>query len=102
MFDQILRLIKTGWKVIKELGAIHWLLSILGIAIPSSLPVWTARDNDEFLGLAIGFSILVYAAMFLCVLGYLGYRKERNAKIILKVDYSNEYRIPLIKLFAEA
>jgi len=101
MFDQILRLIKTGWRVIKEHGTIHWLL-ILGIAISSSFPVWTAWDNDGFLGLAIGFSILVYAAVFLCVLGYLGYRKERNAKIILKVDYSNEYRIPLIKLFAEA
>ncbi|MEE8058618.1 MAG: hypothetical protein V3T17_12385 [Pseudomonadales bacterium] len=53
MLDQILRLIKAGWKVIKELG-------------------------------------------------YSGYRKERNTKTILKVDYSNEYRIPLIKLFAEA
>jgi len=105
MLDQILRLIKTGWKVIKELGTIHWLLSILGISIigiTSSIPVWMSWDNDAFPGFAIGFSILVFAMLFLCVPGFLGHRSEKDPRNTIKIDCSNGDRIPLIELFAEA
>ncbi len=81
MAGRIWRYIKKGWELIKDLHEISWLLSALGLGIPASLPAWLAWGHPVNAGLLVGSAIVLWAILFLCLLGYYGYREEKKAAV---------------------
>jgi len=77
MLGQVLRYIKNGWDMIKEAHELYWLAGVLGL--PAAVPAWIGWDNPSTRGFFISIGILLWAILFLCLLGYYGYRAERQS-----------------------
>lgn len=69
--------IKMGWRALSELNTAIWVFELLGV-LPASLPTWLGWENAESRPYLIALSLLLYAAIFLCVLGYYGYRTDNK------------------------
>ncbi len=86
MFKQLCQFVRVGWTMTKELHEISWfipwLLAFLGIPVVS-IPAWAAWDNPVLRGPLIGLAFLLYAMLFLCALGYVGYRDSKKLPVII-------------------
>jgi hypothetical protein len=89
MFKELRQFLEVGWKVTKEVHEISWfvpwLLALFGIPVVG-IPAWAAWDNPNLRGLLIGLGFFLYAILFLCALGYVGYRATVQRKEYISRD----------------
>jgi hypothetical protein len=74
------RFIKRGWHAAHNAHTAIWLVNLFGIpSLVSLIPIGLAWEQTNSGILLAGF-LLVWAAAFMCVLGYYAYRNLRNEK----------------------
>jgi hypothetical protein len=75
MLRQIGEYIAAGWKVLTEAHTALFLLSLLGLPV-AAIPVWLGWENQDSRPWLVVTGALVWAAVFLCILGFTGYSRR--------------------------
>ncbi len=69
--------IKRGWRVVTEAHTVCWLYGLLP-GVPSALSGWWSWYSGQPWPIITTITIVVFAALFLCLLTFLGYQRERS------------------------
>src|ERR1700730_7188303 len=76
---QIWQLICSGWKVMSHASTASWALSLL----PALFAAWATFEHLPGPIIAAIF-IGLFAAIFLCILAFLGYREQRQHNDVIQ------------------
>jgi|SRR5450759_4551944 hypothetical protein len=85
MFGHTWKFVKVGWEMIKEAHEYYWALTALGLTIPVAIPLWLSWDNPASRGPLFALAIVLWAILFLCLLGYYGHRESTKIAIPLAI-----------------
>jgi hypothetical protein len=75
MLAALRKFIKRGWHVVTEAHTAHWLYSLLP-GIPSAVLGFGTWFAGQPWPIVSSIAVVVFAALFLCLLAYLGYRAK--------------------------